>query len=83
MSYLDRLLLPGGSREDTFHISKGCLFLVEAKRQNPEPALATYTPVAVSQAIALLKTAKYVAVLCLLQHLTLFFQSRGSSFLSG
>lgn len=59
----DRLLLPGGSRRDAFEIAKGCLFLVEAKRQG-ERDLASYTPEAVGQAIALLKSAKYVASVC-------------------
>ncbi|KIJ17030.1 hypothetical protein PAXINDRAFT_175654 [Paxillus involutus ATCC 200175] len=54
--YRDRLL-PGGSRKNAFEIAKGHLFLVEAKRQG-ERDLASYNPEAVSQAIALLKSAK-------------------------
>src|ERR1700683_279805 len=34
MAFSDRLLTPGGSREDAFDISKGHLFLVEAKHQS-------------------------------------------------
>ncbi|KIJ42161.1 hypothetical protein M422DRAFT_60388 [Sphaerobolus stellatus SS14] len=55
--YKDRLLAPGGSREDTFNIAKGCLFLVAAKCQSSVQSLASYIPEAVSQAIALLKSA--------------------------
>ncbi|KAG9309681.1 hypothetical protein JVU11DRAFT_10353 [Chiua virens] len=55
--YKSRLLLPGGYREDAIEIAKGRLLLVEAKRQG-ERDLASYIPEAVSQAIALLKTAK-------------------------
>jgi len=54
--YKDRLLAPGGSREDVFDISKGRLFLVEAKRQSLEQSLVSYIPEAVSQAIALLRS---------------------------
>ena len=56
----DRLLAPGASRDDTFKIAKGCLFLAEAKRQNLEPSLLSYIPEAFSQAIALLNSARYV-----------------------
>ena len=56
----DRLLAPGASRDDTFKIAKGRLFLVEAKRQNLEPNLLSYIPEAVSQAVALLKSSRYV-----------------------
>jgi hypothetical protein len=55
--YKDRLLAPGGSREDAFDISKGRLFLVEAKHQSLEQSLVSYIPEAVSQAIALLRSA--------------------------
>ncbi|KAF8817639.1 hypothetical protein BYT27DRAFT_7074170 [Phlegmacium glaucopus] len=55
--YKDRLLAPGGSREDALDIAKGLMFLVEAKRQSPGQHLVTHTPEAVSQAIALLKSA--------------------------
>ncbi|KAF8071973.1 hypothetical protein FPV67DRAFT_1560692 [Lyophyllum atratum] len=55
--YKDRLLAPGGSREDAFEIAKGRLFLVEAKRQSLQQSLVAYIPEAVSQAIALLKSA--------------------------
>lgn len=55
--YKDRLLAPGGSREDAFDISQGHLFLVEAKRQSLEQSLVSYIPEAVSQAIALLRSA--------------------------
>jgi hypothetical protein len=57
-AFSDRLLGPGGSREDAFEISKGRLFLVEAKRQSLEQNLASYIPEAVSQASALLKSAR-------------------------
>lgn len=55
--YKDRLLAPGGSREDAFEIAKGRLFLVKAKRRSLEQSLVAYIPEAVSQAIALLKSA--------------------------
>src|SRR3984885_4528490 len=58
-AFTDRLLAPGGSREDAFDISQGRLFLVEAKRQSLEQSLVSYIPEAVSQAIALLRSAKY------------------------
>jgi len=53
----DRLLGPGGSREDAFEIAKGRLFLVEAKRQSLKQELVSHIPEAVSQAIALLRSA--------------------------
>ncbi|KAL4251082.1 hypothetical protein ABKN59_005641 [Abortiporus biennis] len=73
--YKDRLLSPGGSREDAFDISKGRLFLVQAKRQSLEETLVLYIPEAVSQAIALLKTANLPEVrFCLSDgHSWLFF----------
>ena len=74
MAFSDRLLAPGGSRDDAFDISKGRLFLVEAKRQSLEQSLVSYIPEAVSQAIALLKSAKYVSTVYIL-HLNIFFQS--------
>ncbi|PPQ66531.1 hypothetical protein CVT26_009504 [Gymnopilus dilepis] len=55
--YKDRLLAPGGSREDAFEISKGFMFLVQAKRQSLKQSLVSHIPEAVSQAIALLKSA--------------------------
>ncbi|KAF8961191.1 hypothetical protein BDZ97DRAFT_1921569 [Flammula alnicola] len=56
--YKDRLLGPGGSRDDAFDIAKGRLFLVvEAKCQSLEQTFVSYIPEAVSQAIALLKSA--------------------------
>jgi hypothetical protein len=59
------LLGCGGSRaEDAFAISKGRILFVKAKRQKPEPGLIPYTQEAVSQAIALLKPAKYVGIFC-------------------
>ena len=64
MAFSDRLLAPGGSREDAFDISKGRLFLVEAKRQSLEQSLVSYIPEAVSQAIALLRSAKCVGSAC-------------------
>jgi hypothetical protein len=60
-AFADRLLVPGGSREDAFRISQGRLFLVEAKRQSLEQSLVSYIPEAVSQAIALLRSAKCVS----------------------
>lgn len=53
----DRLLAPCGSRDDAFVISKGRLVLVEAKRQSFNRTLISYIPEAVSQAIAVLKSA--------------------------
>jgi len=58
----DRLLLPGASRDDTFEIANGRLFLVEAKRQNLEQSLKSCIPEAVSQAIALLKSTNLTEV---------------------
>ena len=58
-AFSDRLLAPGGSREDAFDISQGRLFLVEARRQSLEQNLVCYILEAVSQAIALLRSAKY------------------------
>jgi hypothetical protein len=63
-AFSDRLLAPGGSREDAFDISKGHLFLVEAKRQSLEQTLVSYIPEAVSQAIALLRSAKCINTYC-------------------
>ena len=57
MAFSDRLLAPGGSRDDAFDISKGRLFLVEAKRQSLEQSLVSYIPEVISQAIALPKSA--------------------------
>lgn len=47
------MLLPGIPRDDAFEISRGRLFLVEAKRQN-DRSLVSYIAEAVSQAVALL-----------------------------
>ncbi|KAF8068651.1 hypothetical protein FPV67DRAFT_1780144 [Lyophyllum atratum] len=55
--YKDRLLTPGGSREDAFEIAKGRLFLVQSKRQRLQQSFVAYIPNAVSQAIAILKSA--------------------------
>ncbi|KAM6488959.1 hypothetical protein JOM56_015595 [Amanita muscaria] len=52
--YKTRLLAPGESTKDAFEISKGRLFFVAAKHQSIEHS---YIPEAVSQAIALLKSA--------------------------
>lgn len=82
MAFLDRLLLPGASRDDAFEIANGRLFLVEAKRQNLEQALKHCIPEAVSQAIALIKSAKYVSSRHLLNYLSISFQLNRSSFLS-
>ena len=82
MAFSDRLLAPGGSREDAFDISKGRLFLVEAKRQSLEQSLVSYIPEAVSQAIALLKSAKCVSTTALLLHLKIAFQPSRDPFLS-
>ncbi len=71
--FSDRLLLPGASRDDAIEISNGRLFLVEAKRQNLEQSLKFCIPEAVSQAIALLKSAKYVSSCHLLCYLSITF----------
>jgi hypothetical protein len=63
-AFSDRLLAPGGSREDAFDISKGRLFLVEAKHQSLGQSLVSYIPEAVSQVIALLRSAKCVDTAC-------------------
>lgn len=62
MVFLDRFL--GGSTPDVFHLSKGRLLIVEARREGLE--LTYDVPKAVSQAIAMLKTTKYVTVALLL-----------------
>ncbi|KAH9058876.1 hypothetical protein EDB87DRAFT_1578043 [Lactarius vividus] len=73
-AFSERLLGPGGSRWYTFEIASGCLVLVEAKRQSNEQGLSTYVPEAVSQAIALLKTANLPEVrFCLFDGQTWFF----------
>ncbi|KIL57920.1 hypothetical protein M378DRAFT_171229 [Amanita muscaria Koide BX008] len=54
--YKKRLLAPGGSK-DAFKISKGRLLIVEAKCQSMEQTFVSFIPEAVSQAIALLKSA--------------------------
>ncbi len=82
MEFLDRLLLPGASRDDTFEIANGRLFLVEAKRQNLEQSLKSCIPEAVSQAIALLKSTKYVSKCLSLRLLSISFQPNRGSFLS-
>lgn len=51
----DRLVAPGGSREDASDISQGRLFLVGAKRQSLEQSLVSYIPETFSQTIALLR----------------------------
>ena len=58
MAFSDRLLTPGGSRDDVFEIATHCFLLVEGKRQSGERTLISYIPEAVSQAIAVLKSAK-------------------------
>ena len=73
MAFSDHLLAPSGSRDDAFDILKGCLFLVEAKCQSFEQILVSYIPEAISQAIALLKSTKYVSTIYL--NLIIFFQS--------
>jgi hypothetical protein len=67
MAPLDRLLAPGGSREDALAISTGRILLVEARGQSPAQSFAAYIPKAVSQAIALLKCAKYVRIFYFIQ----------------
>ena len=47
-AFSDRLLAPGGSREDAFDFSNGRLFPVEAKSQSLEQNLVPYIPEAVS-----------------------------------
>ncbi|KAG6374753.1 hypothetical protein JVT61DRAFT_4129 [Boletus reticuloceps] len=75
--YKDRLLAPGGSREDAFEISTGRLFLVEAKCQSLSDIhiLVSHIPEAVSQAIALLRSANLSEVrFCLSDgHTWIFF----------
>ena len=61
MIFSARLLGPGGAREEVaFDIPKGCIFLAEAKRRGLESALISSIPEAVSQAIAILSSQKYV-----------------------
>ncbi|KAF8479244.1 hypothetical protein DFH94DRAFT_47310 [Russula ochroleuca] len=56
--YKKRLVGPGGSRQEVaLDISKGRLFLVEAKHQSAEKYLISCIPEAISQGIALLKSA--------------------------
>ena len=47
-------LTPGGSRNNAFNISKGCLFLVETKCQSLKQNLVSYIPEAISQGIKVL-----------------------------
>ncbi|PPQ81584.1 hypothetical protein CVT25_013423 [Psilocybe cyanescens] len=54
---LNRLVGPGGSRGNAINISKGRLLLVQAKYKSSEENLVSHIPEAVSQAIALLKSA--------------------------
>ena len=63
-AFSDRLLIPGGSRDDAFEIANGRLFLVAAKYQGLERTLISYIPEAVGQAITLLKSEKYVSLAC-------------------
>ena len=46
-TFSDRLLLPGGSREESFEIAQGHLLLVQAKRQNLDQTLVSCIPEAV------------------------------------
>jgi hypothetical protein len=62
MAFSDRLISPGGSREDAFNISKGCLFFIKAKRQSLEQS---HIPEAVSRAVVLLRSTKCVNTVCL------------------
>ena len=82
MGFLDHMLSPGASREDAFNIVKGCLFLLGAKCQSLERSLISYIPEAVSQAIALLKSKRYVSTACLLLHLSIAFSPPRGPFLS-
>ncbi|KJA14949.1 hypothetical protein HYPSUDRAFT_149754 [Hypholoma sublateritium FD-334 SS-4] len=78
IAFSDRLLGPGGSRvrgNDALNISKGRMLLVEAKRPSSEDSFISCIPEAVSQAIALLKSAKYVSTGYILLHPNIFFQS--------
>ncbi len=63
--------------EAAFDIANGRLFLVGTKRQSLEQSLISHIPEAVSQAIALLKSAKYVSTVCFTsssEHCLLAFQ---------
>ena len=57
-----REFLHGGSREDALDISKYRLFLVVDKRQSLDQSLISYTLEAVSQAIALLRSARCITI---------------------
>ncbi|KAF8555271.1 hypothetical protein OG21DRAFT_1411149, partial [Imleria badia] len=59
MDNKDRVLGPGGSRQDTFDLLQGCLLLVEAKYQSPEETIVSFIPEAVSQATTLLRSTKH------------------------
>lgn len=79
----DHLMAPGGSRNDAFDTAQGrFMSLVQVKYQNSDQTLASYIPEAVSQAIALLKSAKYVddfsPISSSEHHLSTFQSSRGS-----
>jgi hypothetical protein len=77
------LVGPGGSRQEVaLDISKGRLFLVEAKHQSAEKYLISCIPEAISQGIALLKSAKCVSTACSLLHLSIAFQPSRGPFLS-
>lgn len=82
MAFSDRLLGPGGPRDDAFEITKGYLFLVQAKGQGLTQNLVSYILEAVSQAIALLKSAKCVSPACFISSYEHSFQPSRGPFLS-
>ena len=58
------------------------MFLVQAKRQSLKQSLVYHIPEAVSQAIALLKSEKYVGAFPSLFHLNIAIQLSGGPLLS-
>jgi hypothetical protein len=64
MAFSARVVDPGGSREESFRFAKGQLLLVQAKRLSLGQTFIESVPEVVSQAITVLKCAKYVGTTC-------------------
>jgi hypothetical protein len=64
MAFSARVVGPGGSREESFRFAKGQLLLVQAKRLSLGQTFIESVPEVVSQAITVLKCAKYVGTTC-------------------
>ena len=64
VTFSARLVGPGGSREGSFRFAKGHLLLVQAKHLSLGQTFIECAPEAISQAVALLKSAKYASTAC-------------------